>query len=118
VLVHGFTGGSDGAYQPVAIEEFTSAVEYTKSLGDVWIDSVVHVGAYWIAQKLISESAPASTDDGKVWSWTLPAHFPPGQCLRVNVSGGTVKQAGKTIPWDGHGYYQIALDAGEVTVSP
>ena len=40
MLVHGFTGGSDGAYQPVAIGEFTSSVNYAKSLGDVWIDTV------------------------------------------------------------------------------
>ncbi len=44
VLVHGFTGGSDSAYQPVAIGEFTASVNYAKSLGDVWIDTVLNVG--------------------------------------------------------------------------
>ena len=41
VLVHGFLGGSDGAYQPVDIGEFTPSVNHAKSFGDVWIDSVV-----------------------------------------------------------------------------
>ncbi len=117
VLVHGFTGGSDGAYQPVAIEEFVNGVEYAKSFGDVWIDSVVNVGAYWVGQKLVSESTPETTDAGKVWKWTLPANFPPGMVLRLTVSGGTVTQGGRPVAWNGHGYYEIALDAGEVTVS-
>ena len=54
MLVHGFTGGSDGAYQPVAIGEFTASVNHAKSFGDVWIDSVVNVGAYWRAQKMFA----------------------------------------------------------------
>lgn len=45
VLVHGFTGGTDSAYQPVSIDEFTSAVNHAKSLGNMWIDSMVNVGA-------------------------------------------------------------------------
>ena len=43
MLVHGFTGGSDSAYQPVAIGEFTASVNHAKSLGDVWIDTVLNV---------------------------------------------------------------------------
>jgi hypothetical protein len=36
-LIHGFTGGSDGACQPVDIGQFTSSVNYAKNLGDMWI---------------------------------------------------------------------------------
>jgi hypothetical protein len=54
----------------------------------------------------------------KTWTWKLPANFPPGKFLRVTVPGGTLKQNGATLPWDPHGYYEIALDAGSVTVSP
>jgi peptidoglycan/xylan/chitin deacetylase (PgdA/CDA1 family) len=119
VLVHGFTGGSDGAYQPVAIAEFVAAVNYAKSLGDVWIDSVVNVGAYWRAQKMFSAITPTTSGNSKTWTWTLPAHFPPGRVLRVRVEGGTLTQpGGRTLTWDDHGYYEVALDAGSLTLSP
>jgi hypothetical protein len=118
ILVHGFTGGSDGAYQPVDIAQFTSTVDYVKGLGDVWIDSVVHVGAYWVAQKLFSGLSPSTSGSDSTWSWTLPDHFPPGMCLRVSVDGGTLSQNGQALAWDDHGYYQIDLDAGSVTLGP
>lgn len=118
VLVHGFTGGSDGAYQPVGISEFTAAVEHAKSLGDVWIDTVANVGAYWRAEKLVAALTPETQGDDQVWSWTLPDHFPPGRFLRVTVDGGTLKQGGSELGWNDHGYYEIALDAGSVTLSP
>jgi peptidoglycan/xylan/chitin deacetylase (PgdA/CDA1 family) len=118
VLVHGFTGGSDGAYQPVAIGEFTSSVNYAKGLGNVWIDSVVNVGAYWRAQKMFAAVTPTTSGSSRTWTWTLPAHFPPGKYLRVRVDGGTLTQGGNALAWDDHGYYEISLDAGSVTLSP
>jgi len=118
VLVHGFTGGTDSAYQPVDIAEFTAGVEHAKSFGDVWIDSVVNVGAYWRAQKMFSGVTPATSGSTTTWTWTLPAHFPPGKYLRVKVDGGTLTQAGQTLAWNDHGYYEIALDAGSLTLAP
>ncbi len=118
VLVHGFTGGTDGAYQPIDIDQFVSNVEYAKSLGDVWIDSVVRVGAYWIAQKLFGDLSPATSGDETTWSWTLPDHFPPGMCLRITTDGGTLVQNGEALSWDDHGYYQVSLDAGALTLTP
>src|SRR5262249_9078112 len=107
VLVHGFAGGSDGAFQPVSIAEFTASVNHAKALGDVWIDSMVNVGAYWRAQKILSAVAPTTAGSAKTWSWTLPAHFPPGKVLRVTVDGGTLTQpGGGTLAWDDHGYYE------------
>ena len=61
---------------------------------------------------------PVTSGSDKVYSWTLPEHFPPGQYLRVTVTGGKVKQCGTELTWDDHGYYEIALDAGSVTISP
>jgi len=34
------------------------------------------------------------------------------------LSGGTLRQGDATVPWDPHGYYEIALDRGSVTLSP
>lgn len=118
VLVHGFTGGSDGAYQPVAIEEFVAAVQYTKDLKTVWVDSVVNVGAYWLGQKAFNAATPTTTGTDQVWAWTLPEHFPPGHVLRVTVTGGKLSQNGTPLVWDSHGYYEVSLDAKSLTLSP
>ena len=117
--IHGFTDGSDGAYQPVATGEFIAGVNHAKSFGDVWIDSVVNVGAYWRAQKMLVAIQPTTAGNSKTWKWTLPPHFPPGKVLRVKVDGGTLTQPdGRTLAWDDHGYYEVALDAGSLTLSP
>ncbi len=118
VLIHGFAGGNDGAYQPIAWEEFAASVEHAKSLGTVWIDSVVHVGGYWLGQKLLSELEPTVQSEMTTWRWTLPNSFPPGQCLRVTVDGGTLAQNGQTLAWDPRGFYEISLDYQELTLAP
>ncbi len=107
--VHGFTGGSDSAYNPILIASMTATMSNAVTNG-LWAENLMNVGAYWLGQKAISASATTSA------TWTLPSHFPPNMCVRITTSGGTVKQNGVEIPWDSHGYYQIALDALAVTV--
>ncbi|XYI04306.1 hypothetical protein ACMHYB_07005 [Sorangium sp. So ce1128] len=70
------------------------------------------------AQKALSSVTPTTSGSDRTWRWTLPAHFPPGKYLRVKVDGGTLKQGGRTLQWNDHGYYEIALDEGSVTLSP
>ncbi|HYJ08856.1 MAG TPA: polysaccharide deacetylase, partial [Polyangiaceae bacterium] len=118
LLVHGFTGGSDSAYQPVDLQAFTDSVDHAKAFGDVWIDSVVNVTAYWRAEKLLNGTTPANADGMTTWTWNLPEHFPPGKFLRVRVTGGTLEQNGKALVWDPHGYYEVALDAAALTLKP
>jgi peptidoglycan/xylan/chitin deacetylase (PgdA/CDA1 family) len=108
----------DGGYHPVKLEDMVGTMTYAKSLGDLWADTMVAVGAYWVAQKAMSTVQPTTAGPDKVYSWTLPDHFPPGRHLRVTVSGGKVKQCGTELTWDEHGYYEINLDAGSVTISP
>ncbi len=117
VLVHGFTGGGDGAYQPVDITQFVNAVKYAKGKAGLWTDSYMNVGAYWRGQAVFP-AQPTTSGSTQTWTWTLPAHFPPGKCLRVKVDGGTLKQGNNTLAWDSHGYYEVALDAGSLTLSP
>jgi len=107
-VIHGFDS-QGGTYQPVPIANVTGAMSKAVTDG-YWVEGMSPVGAYWQGQKLIPESATTSA------TWTLPAKFPPNQCLRVTTSGGTVTQKGETIPWNDHGYYEISLDKGEVTV--
>lgn len=118
VLVHGFTGGNDGAFQPVELAQFTASVQYTKSLGDIWIDTVVDVAAYWLGQRLLGGVTPTSAAGVTTWNWSLPALFPPGQFLRVVVDGGTLRQGSTVLTWDEHGYYEVDLDAGTLSLSP
>jgi len=117
-LFHSILPTSQNWYAGVEIASITGSVSHGKSLGDVWIDTVLAVGAYWRAQKMLSSVVPTTSGGQTTYSWTLPAHFPPGSYLRVKVDGGTLKQAGKDLAWNDHGYYEVALDAGSLTLSP
>jgi peptidoglycan/xylan/chitin deacetylase (PgdA/CDA1 family) len=109
---------ADGGYNPIEASEMVTAMTYARDLGDVWIDTFGNIGAYWRAQITLSTVTPTKDGDSHTYKWELPAHFPPGQFLRVTVDGGTPKQCGTELTWDDHGYYEIALDAGSVTISP
>ncbi len=128
MLLHSIAPTSSAWFATVDIGAITGSIGHAKALGDVWLDSMANVGAYWRGQKVLSLVTPTTTPSGNgqtatpiqtsTWTWTLPAHFPPGKLLRVKVDGGTLSQRGQPLPWDGHGYYEIALDAGSLTLSP
>jgi len=104
-------------YAPVDIDAITDSIEYAKSTGDVWIDTLATVGAYWRGQALL-ESADVTASDGEaVWSWTVPEEFPAGRHVRVTVDGGTLSQNGTELEWNSHGYYEVALDEESLTLS-
>jgi hypothetical protein len=117
-LLHGFVGGSDGAYLPIRFADFAAAVNHAKSLGDVWIDSMVSVASYWRGQRAVAAAQPVQSGAATTWTWALPKNFPPGKYLRVRIDGGTLSQNGQPLPWNPHGYYEIALDAGRLSLSP
>ena len=119
-LVHGFSGGSDGAYQPVSITEYTNTVKWTKDQGTYWIDTVLNVSVYWIAGYNFNKLTPTTSGTDKTWTWKTSdwnSPFPPGHYLRVKTDGGTLKQGSTTLAWDDHGYYEVSLDAGTLTLS-
>jgi peptidoglycan/xylan/chitin deacetylase (PgdA/CDA1 family) len=109
---------TDYGYNPVELKEAVAAMTYTKSLPDMWADTVLAVAAYWRGQTKVSAAKPKVVGSDTTYSWTLPDHFPPGMYVRATVNGGKVKQCGTELPWDSHGYYEINLDAGSVTISP
>jgi Polysaccharide deacetylase len=115
--IHGFTGDPN-AFQPGDVNQLTGAIQYTKSLGDMWIGAMVDVGAYWLGQRAFSRAMTSQTGNARTWSWTLPGQFPTGKYIRARVDGGTPTQNGQPLTWDPHGYYEIALDAGSVTLTP
>jgi hypothetical protein len=117
-LFHSILPTSNDWYAGVDISSITGSIEYAKGLGDVWIDSMVNVGAYWLGQRTLAATTPVSSGGTSTWTWSLPTCFPPGHALRVSVDGGTLSQNGKDLAWDGHGYYEVALDAGSLTWKP
>jgi peptidoglycan/xylan/chitin deacetylase (PgdA/CDA1 family) len=96
----------------------TGNMAYAKSLGTVWIDSVVNIGAYWRGQQLLQGATPSTSGGVTTWRWTLPANFPPGRKLRVVVDGGTLSQNGTALPWSPRGYYEVSLDAQALSWTP
>jgi hypothetical protein len=118
-LFHSILPTSQNWYAGVDIGSITGSIEHAEELGTVWIDTVANVGAYWIGQRTFEATAPATTDDGATtWTWSLPSGFPGGRKLRVSVDGGTLTQGDDELTWDGHGYYEIDLDAGSLSLTP
>jgi peptidoglycan/xylan/chitin deacetylase (PgdA/CDA1 family) len=117
-MFHSIRPTSQDWYAGVDVSALTGAIDHGKSLGDVWLDSVVNVGAYWVGQKLFAAVTPTTSGSATVWTWTLPEIFPPRRFLRVTVDGGKLTQKGAELAWDEHGYYEVSLDAGELTWTP
>jgi hypothetical protein len=117
-LFHSLLPHAQNWYAGVDIGSVTGSIAHAKSLSDVWIDTFANIGAYWLGQKTLQAVTPTAAVGTTTWTWTLPAHFPPGKILRVTVDGGTLKQNAAALAWDGHGYYEVALDAGTLTLSP
>ena len=115
---HTISPAHDNWYAPVELKEITGSIEFAKAFGDIWIDTVANIGAYWAGQKVFNAVTPTRSGDEITWTWTLPPFFPKGKYLRVTVDGGTLKQGDKVLEWDPHGYYEVALDAGVLTLAP
>jgi peptidoglycan/xylan/chitin deacetylase (PgdA/CDA1 family) len=117
-LVHTLTPTDAIWYAPVAVTAVTASMSHAKALPDVWTGTLVDVAAYWRGQQIVSTLTPVVSGASTTWTWTLPPHFPPGKFLRVKVDGGTLTQRGRPLPWGQHGYYEVSLDAGTLTLSP
>lgn len=106
-----------GGGEQIAV--ITGSMAYGKAKGTVWLDSVVNIGAYWAGHKLLQAAVSnANPTTATTWTWTLPTGFPPGRKLRVAVDRGTLQQNGSALPWNGRGYFEVALDAGSLSWAP
>ena len=117
-LFHSLLPDAQNWFAGVDVTAVTGSIAHAKDLSDVWIDTLANVGAYWLGQKALQAAIPITAGTTTTYSWKLPDHFPPGKILRVTVDGGTLRQGMTVLAWDGHGYYEIALDAGTLTWSP
>lgn len=119
-LFHSLLPTTNNWFAGVELTSVTGSIEAAKAKGDVWLDSVVNVGTYWLGQKLVTAATAAAPLDGspKTWTWTLPTNFPKGRYVRVKVGGGTLSQGGAPLSWDPHGYYEVALDPQTLSWNP
>lgn len=104
----------DNWFAGVSIDSIVGSLEHAKAGGRLWLDTVQNVGTYWLAQKLLAETTATGTDTAKTWKWTLPKNYPAGKYLRVKVDSGVLSQAGQDLTWNPHGFYEVALDAGQL----
>lgn len=110
--------GGDGGYNPIDVSEVIASIDHAKSAPDLWIDSMVNIGAYWMGQKILTGATTSQNGSETDVTWSLPARFPTGKFVRVTLTGGTLKQAGVAIPWNPAGFYEVALDPGSLTITP
>lgn len=118
ILLHSIAPTTARWYATVDISAITGSIRHAQSLGDIWIDTMANVGAYWRGQALLSSATPTTSGTTQTWTWTLPPHFPTGKYLRVTVDGGRLAQNGRPLDWNAHGYYEVALDVGSMTLAP
>jgi hypothetical protein len=117
-LFHTILPTTNNWFGPVDIGAITGSIQHAKSLRDVWIDTMLEVGAYWRAQKLFSGLTPIKLGRLTIWAWQLPDHFPQGKFLRVRVDGGTLHQRRGPLAWDHHGFFEVSLDDGVLILTP
>lgn len=117
-LFHTILPTTNNWFGPVDIGAITGSMQHARSFRDVWIDTLLEIGAYWRAQKMFSELTPITVGRISIWRWRLPDHFPRGRFLRVRVDGGTLRQLRGPLAWNRHGYYEVSLDAGVLILSP
>lgn len=115
-LIHTITPTTAVWFNPVAVADVTGAMNHAKNAGDTWVDSVVHVAAYWRGLKTLAAAKMTTSGTTTTWTWTLPAHAPSGRFLRVTVPSGTLSQKGTTLTKNSHGFFSVALDAGSLTL--
>jgi peptidoglycan/xylan/chitin deacetylase (PgdA/CDA1 family) len=117
-LFHSLTPTASNWYAGVPAADVAASLEHGKASGGVWLDSVVNVGSYWLAAKLLRAASPKASASGSSWTWTLPPGFPSGKYLRVTVDGGKLSQGGADLEWNEHGFYEAALDSGSLDWRP
>jgi len=112
LLFHSLLPSPANWYAGVQAADVIASIEDAKAGGQIYLDSVVNVASYWIGQRILQSSEARRSGDEVVWTWQLPQGFPKGKYLRVTIAGGHLSQGGAELPWDEHGFYEVALDDG------
>lgn len=116
-LFHSIEPTDSEWFAPVDVSEIADSIRHAQSFDDVWIDTVANIAAYWRGQRIVESATVDESGDEITWRWSLPDGFPTGQRVRITVDGGVPRQGGRAVPWDPHGYYEISLDEGALTLA-
>ena len=116
-LIHTITPTPNIWFNPVNIADVTGAMNHAKLLGNVWVDTVANIGAYWRGQKILASTTPVVAARTTTWNWQLPAHFPAGKTLRVMIASGILSQNGVPLVKSTQGFYTVSLDARSLTLT-
>ena len=80
-LFHSLLPDSQNWYAGVDMTSVSGSIDHAKAATDVWIDTLVNVGAYWLGERTIEHASESSAGGQTTWTWTLPRTFPrEGPC--------------------------------------
>ncbi len=117
LTIHGLEGTPWG-YQPISKKIFTQLLDYLQSK-DIWVDTLLRVGAYFRAQKIFEKAVVEKMDQGFRFRWKVPGTFPPGVMLRIKMEPTGLKdenfipsQNGKRLKIDSEGMGTLEFNQG------
>jgi peptidoglycan/xylan/chitin deacetylase (PgdA/CDA1 family) len=120
-MIHGLEGTASG-WQPIFKKTFTQILDCIQTK-DIWVGTFMEVGAYFRAQKVFEKITPEMNSKEKKWKWEVPANFPAGVVLKVQLNGGEgsatgvdVLQGKQKITPDEKNIYVIDFGKKELTV--
>jgi peptidoglycan/xylan/chitin deacetylase (PgdA/CDA1 family) len=116
-VFHTLAPTKESWYAPVDIAAVTGSLRRAKDRGDVWIDALYKIAAYWLGQRIVESARTEASGDGVCWTWKLPEHFPAGCYLRAAARDGSLMQDGKNLVRDASGFFEISLDSLSLTLS-
>jgi peptidoglycan/xylan/chitin deacetylase (PgdA/CDA1 family) len=118
--IHGLEGTPWG-YQPIAKKTFERILDYLQAK-DIWVGTLVEIGAYFRAQKILEKSPSSVSGTSKEWSWTVPDVFPRNVLVKVrlvptgNDGGVEVWQGRQKISPDSRNCYPVKFNVGRLTL--
>jgi hypothetical protein len=114
-MIHGLEGTPWG-YQPITRKVFTQILDEAQKR-NLWIDTLLNVGAYFRAQKIL-EKASVETHPGEArYNWKVPGTFPLETLLRIQVEPPWVPyQKGKELVKGTDEKYLLEFNLGEMTL--
>lgn len=116
--IHGIEGTPWG-YQPIAKKTFEQLLDHLGSK-DIWVDTLLTIGAYFRAQKILEKSPSEVSGTSKEWSWTVPDVFPRNVIVKVRLAptgnGVEVWQDRQKILPDTQGCYAVNFNVGRLTL--
>jgi hypothetical protein len=117
LMIHSIEG-SDW-YQPIPKKTYLQFLDYLViKQKDLWVAPFGDVGAYWKAEKILEKAETQKSGTQTVIRWEIPANFPKGTVLKVDIEGDGLKvlQGGREVQPLAASVYPVNFDAKELTL--